>query len=214
MGVGELDEPELLARVNLEVLAELALVSGGDREGREQLDVDVGLPCGVLRRARSAHRSRAARRVSSGQVTSASRRCRPPRRRWRRARRATPAHGRRRAARGRRRPGAGGQPSSAARAGGMCSRSRARRASRARVARAPRPGRRARRAARGRRRARSRRTPTRKASRRGRPALSHPAAERPTRRSSSASRALNASPSEVVPWKLLAGDLVQLEQAA
>src|SRR5215208_817991 len=39
-----------------------------------------------------------------------------------------------------------------------------------------------------------RRSPTRKASRRGRPALSQPAAERPTRRSSSASRALKASP--------------------
>ena len=47
--VGELDEPELLARVDLEVLAELALVSRGDREGREKLDVDIGLPRGILR---------------------------------------------------------------------------------------------------------------------------------------------------------------------
>ena len=47
--IAELDEPELLARVDLEVLAELALVRGRDREGREQLDVDVGLPRRVLR---------------------------------------------------------------------------------------------------------------------------------------------------------------------
>jgi hypothetical protein len=47
--VGELDEAELLARVDLEVLAELALVRRGDRERREELDVDVGLPGGVLR---------------------------------------------------------------------------------------------------------------------------------------------------------------------
>ena len=40
------------------------------------------------------------------------------------------------------------------------------------------------------------RSATRNASRRGRPALSQPAAARPTRRSSSASRALNASPSD------------------
>ena len=47
--VGELDEAELLARVDLEVLAELALVGRGDRERREQLEVHVGLPGGVLR---------------------------------------------------------------------------------------------------------------------------------------------------------------------
>jgi len=47
--VGELDEPELLARVDLEVLAELALVRRGDREGRKELEVHVGLPRGVLR---------------------------------------------------------------------------------------------------------------------------------------------------------------------
>src|SRR5207249_7410553 len=47
--VGELDEAELLARVDLEVLAELCLVRRGDRERREQLEVDVGLPGGVLR---------------------------------------------------------------------------------------------------------------------------------------------------------------------
>ena len=47
--VGELDEPELLARVDLEVLAELRLVRRGDRERRQQLQVHVRLPGGVLR---------------------------------------------------------------------------------------------------------------------------------------------------------------------
>ena len=56
--------------------------------------------------------------------------------------------------------------------------------------------------------------PTRNASRRGRPALSQPAAERPTRRSSSASRALKASPSGGIPRELVARDRVQLEQPA
>ena len=46
--VGELDEAELLAGVDLEVLAELALVRRGDREGREELEVHVGLPRRVL----------------------------------------------------------------------------------------------------------------------------------------------------------------------
>ena len=48
MRVGELEQAELLARVDLEVLAELALVGRGDGQGRQQLDVDVGLPRGVL----------------------------------------------------------------------------------------------------------------------------------------------------------------------
>ena len=56
------------------------------------------------------------------------------------------------------------------------------------------------------------RSATRNASRRGRPALSQPAAARPTRRSSSASRALNASPSDGSHGELVAGDRVQLEQ--
>ena len=47
--VGELDQPELLAGVDLEVLGELALMGGRYRERREQLDVHVGLPGGVLR---------------------------------------------------------------------------------------------------------------------------------------------------------------------
>ena len=63
--VGELDEPELLARVDLEVLAELALVRGRDRERREQLDVDVRLPGRVLRVLDQRRRSRAARRAAS-----------------------------------------------------------------------------------------------------------------------------------------------------
>src|SRR4051794_3744668 len=47
--VRELDQAELLARVDLEVLAELTLVRRGDRERGEQLDIDVRLPGGVLR---------------------------------------------------------------------------------------------------------------------------------------------------------------------
>ena len=46
--VRELDQTELLAGVDLEVLRELALVRRGDREGREELEVHVGLPRGVL----------------------------------------------------------------------------------------------------------------------------------------------------------------------
>ena len=46
--VGELDEAELLARVDLEVLAELRLVGRGDRECCEEIEVDVGLPGGIL----------------------------------------------------------------------------------------------------------------------------------------------------------------------
>ena len=48
VGVRELDQTELLAGVDLEVLAELALVRRGDREGRKELEVHVGLPRGVL----------------------------------------------------------------------------------------------------------------------------------------------------------------------
>src|SRR5439155_6953707 len=48
VGVRELDQTELLAGVDLEVLAELALMRRGDRERREELEVDVGLPRGVL----------------------------------------------------------------------------------------------------------------------------------------------------------------------
>jgi hypothetical protein len=46
--IAQLHEPELLARVDLEVLAELTLVRGRDRERREELDVDIRLPGRVL----------------------------------------------------------------------------------------------------------------------------------------------------------------------
>ena len=49
MRVGQLDQAELVARVDLEVLGELREVRGGDRERREQLGVHVPLPGGVLR---------------------------------------------------------------------------------------------------------------------------------------------------------------------
>ncbi len=48
MGVRELDEPKLLAGIDLEVLAELALMRRGDREARKKLHVHVGLPGRVL----------------------------------------------------------------------------------------------------------------------------------------------------------------------
>ena len=145
--------------------------------------------------ARPARRSRAARQGAPGRAPSASRRCRRRRRRSPRARRATRAHARRRAGRDRRTPGAGGRPSSAGPAGDRCSRWRAQRGWRcawrtsaaAWSTSASCSSRTALLAV--------RRSATRKASRRGRPALSQPAADRPTRRSSSASRALNASPS-------------------
>ena len=197
VGVGELDEAELLARVDLEVLAELALVRRRDRERREQLDVDVGLPGGVLRVLDQRRRSPGARRA--GPRSSAQREpALPPAPGDARAeggvRRG--ARARRRAAPDRRRPAAGARPSSAAPAADRCSRWRARRVVSSRV-----PG--ERRGLADERvvqlaNARScavTRSATRNASRRGRPALSQPAAERPTRRSSSASRALKASPS-------------------
>ena len=59
----------------------------------------------------------------------------------------------------------------------------------------------------------TRRSATRNASRRGRPADSQPAASGPMRRSSSASRELNASPERRVPGELVGRDGVELEQA-
>ncbi len=47
--VGELDQAELVAGVDLEVLRELRQVRGRDRERREQLGVDVPLPGRILR---------------------------------------------------------------------------------------------------------------------------------------------------------------------
>ena len=47
--IGELDEPELLTGVDLEVLADLALVRRRDRERREELDIDIRLPGRILR---------------------------------------------------------------------------------------------------------------------------------------------------------------------
>ena len=49
MRVGQLDQAEFVARVDLEVLGELREVRCGDREGRQQLGVHVPLPGGVLR---------------------------------------------------------------------------------------------------------------------------------------------------------------------
>ena len=49
VAVGQLDQAELVAGVDLEVLCELREVRGRDRERREQLGVDVPLPGGVLR---------------------------------------------------------------------------------------------------------------------------------------------------------------------
>ena len=48
VSIGELHQPELLTRVDLEVLADLALMRGRDRERREQLDVDIGLTRRIL----------------------------------------------------------------------------------------------------------------------------------------------------------------------
>ena len=146
--VGELDQPELLAGVDLEVLPHLAEMRGRDRHRREQLDVDVGLPGGVLGVVRRGRGSRAARPAVRGRAASATRRCR------RRPRRCSPARGRRgaagprRAAPDTRRPAAGGRPSSAGRAAGRCNPPPGPRGARAPAARARRRSRRARRAAR------------------------------------------------------------------
>ena len=192
--IGELHEPELLARVDLEVLADLALMRGSDRERREQLDVDVGLPRRILGVLDQPVAAEQARRARCGRAPSASRRCHRRRRRSPRGPHAMPARARRLAAPGRRRRGADARRSSAGQAAGRCNRSRGRLVWRARVAREP-PAWAVRASCSSRAAVRAvRRRPTRKASRRGRPALSHPAAERPTRRSSSASRALKASP--------------------
>ena len=212
--VGELDEPELLARVDLEVLAELALVGRGDRERREQLDVDVGLPGGVLRVLDERRRSRAARRAARGRAPSASRRCRRRPRRSRRARRTGRARAPRRAGPGRRRRAAGGRPWSAGPAAGRCSRWRAPSAWRARGATSA--------AAWSASASCSSRTPSRAISRSADPErlAARPSGAEPARgRAPDAPLELGLARVEGVaergiPGELVAGDRVQLEQPA
>ena len=200
--VGQLDQPELVARVDLEVLRELREVRGRDRERREQLGVDVPLPGRVL-----GVRDEALAAEQLGQPRAVERPAR-----------AGAAAGAGDAARelavgapqalgvAQRRVGVGQQQVPGGRrlgrlqvgvVGGE------RVAQRARVHAPARPRRR-----RARRRARRRRGASRRAARRGRPrgaAVPRSASRRrrgPMRRTSSASRELNASPSCGLPGKL------------
>ena len=174
--VGELDQAELLARVDLEVLRRAA--RGASRRSRASR--------AARRRRPHCHAASFACSTSPSQPSSSARRSRSSGQRepalppapatLRESSRWACAAARRRAAPGRRRPAAGGRPSSAGPAAGRCSRPRARSRSARACRRGRRRSRRARRAARRRRGAHAGARPTRNASRRGRPALSQPAA--------------------------------------
>ena len=213
--VGQLDQAELAAGVDLEVLRELREVRGRDRERREQLGVDVPLPGRVLGVLHEPVAAEQLGQQARDRAASASRRCRRRRRRCARARGARAAGARRRAAPGRRRPAAGARPSSAGPPAGRCSRPRARRAARAPArasAAAPSASALASSAA-PRREARAQRHAEGLAARAG-PRSASRRRRAPMRRTSSASRELKASPSAACQGNSADGDGVQLEQAA
>ena len=131
VGVRELDQTELLAGVDLEVLAELALVRRGDREGRRSSRY-VGLPRGVLG---VLDDSVAAQQLGESRAIDDQREPAPRRPRDARPRAACEARPVTVAKRQVGVRGGGGRRSSAVPAGGRCSRSRARCALRPRVGR-------------------------------------------------------------------------------